>query len=102
MLRVFALCALLALPIIAPALAAGCEPTTSRTDVDTGLGIDAAPRYYFVRDPCLDNSDHCVSWGATGIPWLYQESNGIDGLQRADDIRDDTCGGQIAGDTLRF
>lgn len=32
--------------------------------------------------------------------WIYQESNGIDGLQRNDAGADDTCGGVIAADTL--
>lgn len=32
--------------------------------------------------------------------WIYQESNGIPGLQRADAIRDDTCGGILQPDVL--
>lgn len=34
--------------------------------------------------------------------WFYQESNGMEGLQRIDEVKDDTCGGQIEGDTLAF
>jgi hypothetical protein len=32
--------------------------------------------------------------------WVYEESNGIDGLQRGDEIVDDTCHGMIASDTI--
>ena len=34
--------------------------------------------------------------------WVYEESNGIDGLQRADEMVDDTCHGSIAGDQIVF
>lgn len=30
---------------------------------------------------------------------IYEESNGIDGLQRQDEVVDDTCGGVFPGDT---
>jgi hypothetical protein len=33
--------------------------------------------------------------------WPYLESNEIAGLQRADEVRDDTCG-VIEGDTIWF
>ena len=31
--------------------------------------------------------------------WLYQESNGIPGLQRGDEVVDNTCHGMIEADT---
>lgn len=89
---------LLALVALAASTGAtGCEPTTSPTTLDTGIGI--GPRYYVAEDP------HWLTCGEFGFPecgsiWIYEETNGIDGLQRDDDIIDDTCGGMIAGDTL--
>lgn len=34
--------------------------------------------------------------------WIYQESNGQSGLQRLDDVEDDTCYGMIPGDTIVY
>lgn len=74
----------------------------------------------------LGASDHCESWessdpeldtvqyGATyyvdvdtgidelGSIWVYEESNGHEGLQRGDEVYDDTCHGQIEADTIIF
>lgn len=34
--------------------------------------------------------------------WVYQESNGIDGLQRGDEVVDNTCHGLLPADTIVF
>lgn len=34
--------------------------------------------------------------------WIYEESNGIAGLQRGDEVVDDTCHGMIQPDTILF
>jgi hypothetical protein len=103
--RVFVVPLLLALALQSVS-ASGCAPTTSATEVDTDpLDLGLAPRYYFFREPCPDASppnDHCIVWGATGVPYVYEESNGIGGLQREDEYVDDTCGGIIRGDTIVF
>lgn len=65
-------------------------------------------------------ADHCTTWSTSqppvnlfGLyiddnpcqpnecyPWVYLESNGLAGLQRADNDHDDTCHGMIEPDTL--
>ncbi|HUR70234.1 MAG TPA: hypothetical protein VM370_13400 [Candidatus Thermoplasmatota archaeon] len=37
-----------------------------------------------------------------GYLYVYEESNGIEGLQRQDEVHDDTCGGAIPGDRIVF
>lgn len=78
-----------------PAAAEGCVPTTSRPEVDTGP--TPAGRFYVDNDPC-----HLCLLSI----WIYQESNGMDGLQRWDNVWDDTCGGiergGIEGDELIY
>lgn len=66
-------------------LAAGCEPTTAEPEV-------AQQGYYIDNDAC---QPECI----VSI-WIYQESNGIDGLQRSDEQVDNTCGGVIDSDTI--
>lgn len=56
-----------------------CRPSTS-----AATAIQTAGVTFYVT----------TSNGAT----LYQESNDIDGLQRADGFKDDTCGGFIPAD----
>jgi hypothetical protein len=85
---------LLALLLLAPAAAQGCQMTSSNPEVDTGLPVDGAPRFYVDNDLC-----HFCLFSI----WVYQESNGIDGLQRGDEVVDDTCGGAAgASDTIVF
>lgn len=50
---------------------------------------------YYVDEDC------CVI-GCIFSIWIYQESNGIPGLQRDDEHVDDTCHGLIEGDTVIF
>jgi hypothetical protein len=92
-----------------PATAEECEPTTSEPEVDTGE--TAIGRYYVDNDDCQDMSNPVSvlpggGYGGGGgclfSVWIYQESNGIDGLQRGDEMKDDTCGGEIEMDTLPF
>lgn len=65
-----------------PAMAGGCTPTTSEPDMKRG-------DMYVVADDCAS----CLL-----SVWIYEESNDIEGLQRDDRQKDDTCGGQIASD----
>lgn len=76
------------LAIATPALGEACTPTTSEPE------LDAAGTLY------VDGDRMCCS--EFDVFWVYVESNGIAGLQRADEFRDDTCGGQIPADTLVF
>lgn len=78
-----------ALALLAPAAASGCEPGATRPDVDAGV-------VYVDQDGACD--PECGPYTI----WIYAESNGIPGLQRADDRRDDTCGGAIEADTVVF
>ncbi|HUR69148.1 MAG TPA: hypothetical protein VM370_07860 [Candidatus Thermoplasmatota archaeon] len=68
----------------ASASAAGCAPTTSHPELENdGMYVD---------------NDACTLDCILSI-WVYEESNGMPGLQRDDSGRDDTCGGQIEADT---
>lgn len=69
----------------------GCEPTTSEADI--GLSTRVAGEWYVENSPCQPD---CASYLR-----LYEETNGIEGLQRSDETVDDTCGGAIPADTLR-
>ncbi len=71
-----------------PASAGHCTTwTTSAPELD--LTRNGAP-YYVDLDP-----------PAEGI-WVYEESNGIAGLQRGDEVVDDTCHGLIDADEIIF
>lgn len=79
---------MLVLVVMFPAFihARGCEMTTTTPEVDTHTDIVGAPRYD------VDN-DFGQPLGPIISYWVYEESNGIDGLQRADEVIDNTCGG---------
>lgn len=80
------------LPLALPAVADHCEGyQTSSPEADTGT--TAAGRYYVDVD---------ISQFDPLALWVYEESNGIDGLQREDEIVDDTCHAGIRGDTIIF
>ena len=89
----------LTLALAVPATAHHC------TTWSTSNGIAAGE--YYLYDACVDHATggegglECSHWGVWNA-WVYQESNGIAGLQRADEIQDDTCHGLIAGDTVLF
>lgn len=79
--------ALLGVFAVASAMAThDCVPTTSAPEIDVA-------GFYVDNDLCQP----CM-WSI----WVYQESNGIEGLQRGDEVVDDTCGGQIPADTIVF
>ena len=94
------------LSLVAPAAAEACELTTSPALIcpagpAPGLPCveTAAAGYYIDEDGCpllavVQNCHYSF--------WVYEESNGIAGLQRDDEIRDDTCRGLIPGDTVIF
>lgn len=94
MRRAVLVIALLALAAV-PAQAADCIPGRTEADVDTDpANTGIVPRYYVVNDG--------PNWCCLVSIWIYQEANGIDGLQRDDEVVDDTCRGQIPGDLLVF
>lgn len=69
-----------AISIALPAgLADPCKVSTSKSTLEHG-------KYYLVA-------------GLTSI-WVYEESNGMKGLQRGDVLKDDTCQGQVKSDDL--
>lgn len=69
-----------------------------------------APPYYIDFSCFADKPDTCdticplllVPYGVFCTMWIYQESNGIAGLQRSDEVHDDTCGGMIEADTIVY
>lgn len=75
-----------ALALIAPAGAQNCEWGGSPPELSTPTG------HYVDNDLC---QPACLA-----SVWIYQESNGIDGLQRGDEVVDHTCGGKFPADTL--
>lgn len=76
-----------ALAVAIPAgLAAACTPTTSDPLFETDDG------HYIVHDLCTTGCLFAVR--------LYEESNGLGGLQRRDMRVDDTCFGMIQPDHL--
>lgn len=87
---------LVVLALTAPAVRADhCE--TWRTSVpDLTLAVDAETTFYFSWD-----CDEFCDAGPLAI-YLYEESNGIPGQQRQDEIDDGTCHDMIAPDTLIY
>lgn len=74
----------------------GCHPTTSAAVLTLGSADRYSATVYVAIDaPAPDDL-------FIPLPWIYAESNGISGLQRDDDWRDDTCGGAVRGDALVF
>lgn len=82
---------LMILALMPPAGAEHC--TTYSTSLPEVTTPTAAGKTYYVD---LFLCQICDWW----FLFPYEESNGIEGLQRADDIEDDTCHGMIAPDTL--
>lgn len=86
--------ALLPLAIVALlplALAEECYPSTSDPTLtlpnEAALGVR-----YIVSDMCQPECLFSI--------WLYFEDNGFEGLQRGDEVHDDTCGGAIWADSF--
>lgn len=94
MLRIVLPCAFV-LAIISSASADHCSTWSTWThgvvEADTPVGT------YYVFGDGLDCEAGCF-W----TPWIYQESNDLQGLQRLDPLVDDTCHGMVAPDTLIF
>lgn len=84
---------LLFLTLLVPASAQECVPTTSDAEW-TSCNSSGDPCFYGDWDMC---QPQCIF-----SYWVYQESNAIDGLQRNDDVKDDTCRGQIESDTIIY
>lgn len=92
-MRAILLPAVLALALLATSANADHCVTyeTARPEFDSGP--TPVGRWYWDNDACQP----CM-WST----WIYEESNGIDGLQRADEVVDGTCHGLIKGDTIIF
>jgi hypothetical protein len=84
------------LAIAIPAHADECIPTTSVTGDD--MIVVEFPRNglldYLAIDVCQPGCIFSI--------WTYFEANETPGLQRADEFRDDTCGGLIGSDFIWF
>lgn len=76
--------------VTASGLAEACEPTTS--DPEVALPVAGAATFYVDGDACPECS-------LAILIWIYEESNGLAGLQRSDDVHDDTCAGEVSADT---
>lgn len=100
------LAALTALAV--PTGAEACVPTTSEADVEAaGYYVDdlvscTDRSFPWCTYVCIWQVDVCLVETGLWYSWVYQESNGIPGLQRHDDMWDDTCGGLIPGDTVVY
>ncbi len=80
---------------LAPAQAGHCSTwSTSEDGEDMLIVINPVLGWYHVWDHC--QPDCIYSY------WAYEETNGIPGLQRGDEVVDDTCHGMIAADTIIF
>lgn len=98
-LRIPLVCALLlafTAPVGHASHAEGCVPevamygTVLSTNPDQ---VEGAPTYYVA----LDNFQLFTFWSV----WIYEESNGLAGLQRADEVQwNENCG--HGGDTIIF
>lgn len=78
-----------------PAGADHCtEPAQSEHELNTCVANVAAPCFYFDNDACQPECGFNV--------WIYQESNGVPGLQRGDEYTDDTCHEMVPADTIIF
>lgn len=83
----YALVLIVTLALAVPVSAEECIPTTSNPEVDIG-------GQYVDNDLCQPECLFSI--------WFYSEANGIEGLQRGDEVVDDTCGGMIDSDVLTF
>ena len=89
---------LLTLAIALPVQADHCTTWTTMGAVE----IDS---YYVIEDCYLAyvigaHGPWCQNDGPWMALWIYEESNGLPGLQRGDEWWDDTCHGLIRADTI--
>ena len=84
----------LVLMVLTTTDAAHCTTwSTSHAEIDTDpLDTGLVPREYVDNDLCQPECIFSI--------WFYEESNGIPGLQRGDEVKDDTCHGMIEADTI--
>lgn len=91
---------LVAVGSAAPALGEHCTTWSTRDFVyaDTAPASEATgqPRYYVDSD-CF--AFVVCPWQTFSL-WIYEESNGIPGLQRGDEEIDDTCHSMIEADRI--
>lgn len=76
-----------------PATADHCETWSTSTSGAWGVFLEAGPYYAFTD--CWTYDPQC-----NPSFWVYEETNGIRGLQRGDETVDDACHGQIRSDTI--
>lgn len=97
-----ALIALTAIAMMVPASAADCY-TTSDPEVTTpaGTGPNAGGEVYVDNDNCQPVVGDGTCLFST---WIYEETNGIAGLQRDDEVKSDVagCAGTVDGDYIIF
>lgn len=86
-----ALVAVVAIALAVPVSAQQCVPTTSNPEVTQEV---AGKTFYVDNDECGNQCLFSI--------WIYEEDNGIKGLQRNDSFKDDTCKGQIPSDLIIF
>jgi hypothetical protein len=93
MRRVVLLCvAVIVLSV--PAHAHPCVTWSTSESITGGVVLSVGSAYVLVgrEGPCDPECMHTF--------WIYEEANGIEGLQRGDEIVDDTCHGMIAPDRV--
>ena len=91
-----ALVAITAVALMVPASAQDVCYTTSAPEVTIpGESTDGITRYVD-NDPCQPDCGYSI--------WIYEEFNGIDGLQRDDEVVSDVtnCDGSVTGDFIVF
>jgi hypothetical protein len=83
----------LVLALAGPVGAEHCTTWSTSTSGAWGPFVEAGGHYVFTD--CWTYDPECnLSF------WIYEESNGIPGLQREDETHDDTCHGIIPGDRI--
>lgn len=115
MKRVFAILSLFALlPLSAPATASHDPEACLEPGPDCSAHIACRRGQGWVASPELDTTrvggSHYVDVDSELMPdpflvsiWIYEETNDISGLQRADTSVDTTCAGHLGvGDTIVF
>lgn len=85
----------LGLAMVATTVAEG-EPCYSSSNPELDTGFVGGSRHYYDLDPCLPPEDGCRPRG-----WLYEEANGIEGLQRDDEAHTDLYYCRAAGITVQ-
>ena len=96
---------LMLLALAFPVSASECAPTTFQSAIATpATGVDVARDFGDAQGPSSDEGvyyvaqDRCFFCLTGEDTWIYQETNGIPGLQRGDEVVDNTCEGAIPAD----